>query len=409
MSTRNFIGVVLLGLLLLGTILYSTADYLSYFGLFFLALLGLFGMCWLTLTGLVGWEKFKGIKAERRVLEARARQAEYEAESKRYVSYQDGFGMIHLLNLATDIIENLSAFPGTHHNGTWAEPHPAAAAAWHALVGRSKSESPANLLPATTSQMIDLLPLLDRAERVLIKGASDAGKTTLEQHIATRSTNVIIVDPHYKPGLWPTSAKIVGAGRNFVEVSAFFEWLIAQLDLRYKQRATGNEDWIHYTIIIDEFMSINEECDKAGKILSAMIRESRKVGFRLFVGSHSELVEPLGLKGAGDVRDGLLIIRLDYNQITGERDATIDYGRGKRPCSFPPFYMPVSSGDAPELVIPDLVLSSQVSSREAKIIELIQAGADDRQIAREVFGKASLGGNNFYLVKELREKFTNYS
>ena len=348
----------------------------------------------------VGYTVYLILIAREHILTARLNR-----KRAQYVDFTDGFGMLHLLNLLTDRVENLSTYPGSHHNGTWQDPPPAAAAAWFALVGKARAESPVGFLPGNVEPpAIELLPLLDRAERVLVKGASDAGKTTLFQHIATRSQNVIIVDPHFKPGLWPANAKIIGAGRNFGEIVSLLDWLIRELDSRYKQRAGGSEDWIHYTVLIDEFMSINEACDNAGKVLSAMIRESRKVGFRLFVGSHSELVRPMGIEGASDIKEGLLIVRLEYDQVTGERGATVDYGRGKRPCQFPPFYGPqIGLGEA-SVVLPDLVLGPKVTTREAQIIELIQEGAGNKRIAQEVFGKPGLSGDNFYTVKAIRDR-----
>src|SRR3990172_2598565 len=50
------------------------------------------------------------------IRQATRQKAQAEARAARYVSHQDGFGMVHLHSLDTDIIENLSAFPGTHHN-----------------------------------------------------------------------------------------------------------------------------------------------------------------------------------------------------------------------------------------------------------------------------------------------------
>src|SRR3990172_6279188 len=86
--------------------------------------------------GLVGWQRFKRVK--------------YQTKASKYVHYQDGFGMLHLLNLENDTVENLSTFPGSHHNGRYEDPPPAAAAAWYALVGKVRAESPVNLLPSTT-------------------------------------------------------------------------------------------------------------------------------------------------------------------------------------------------------------------------------------------------------------------
>ncbi len=377
-------------------ILTSVWNELVYFAYGFLTLLFITLVWWAVNFSLLAREDLLTKKAQRQI-------DQYRVKAAKYIDYQDGFGMKHLLNLDTNTVENLSTFPGSHHNGQYADPPPAAAAAWYALVGKVRAESPVNLLPATTQQESapELLPLLDRAERVLIKGASDAGKTTLIQHTAIRATDeVIIVDPHYKPGIWP-QCKVIGAGRNFTEITKFLQWLEIELDKRYKSRMAGNENWTRYTVIIDEYMSVAVECDNARRVLSAMIRESRKVGFRLFICSHSELLKPLGLDGQGDVRDGLLIVRLYYSQLRQERRATIDDGDGEVPCTFPPYYG-AGSTELVTLDMPNLVI--QLSEQESKVAQMLANGSSRSAIAKELFGHA--GGNQLAQVDKIIDRIS---
>jgi hypothetical protein len=42
-----------------------------------------------------------------------------------------------------------------------------------------------------------------------------------------------------------------------------------------------------------------------------------------------------------------------------------------------------------------------------KIVAMIQAGATDKEIARAVYDKPNLSGDNFYRVKALREDYGN--
>jgi len=251
----------------------------------------------------------------------------------------------------------------------------------------------AGAAPALPTGQIELLPLLDRAERVLVKGASDAGKTTVFQHVASRAGgNVTIVDPHYQPGLWPEGARIIGAGRNYGEIGAYLDYVVAEMDSRYKRRAAGERDFQPMTVIIDEFMSITAECEGAGRVISSMIRESRKVGFRLFVGSHSELVKPLGLEGAGDVREGLLIVRLYYSQIRHERRATVDAGEGEQPCQFPPYYGGGNAG-GPVVAMPDLVIPpSPAAGEDAVFVRLVREEGKSRNTASQIaYGRGYAG------------------
>lgn len=268
--------------------------------------------------------------------------------------------------------------------------------------GQTKLLASGPMSVVVPSTPLDLLILLDRAERVLIKGASDAGKTELLRHVAQRSGGTFVIDPHFTPGVWPvTDNHIIGAGRNYPAIDEFLSRLMVELNNRYRRRAVGDTNFKPITLIVDEFQSIREECDQAGKILSTLIRESRKVGCRLFIGSHSELVKSLGLDGQGDIREGLLIVRLGFDQITRQRTCRVDDGNGERDCYFPPF----GQHQATVQRTPDLVLSPAVTAKETKIIEMIQAGAADKEIAQEVFGKAYLSGDNFYKVKLLREQY----
>lgn len=264
--------------------------------------------------------------------------------------------------------------------------------------GQSKMLEAGKLVPQKP-HFLDLLPLLDRAERVLVKGAPDAGKTTLLQHIAQRSRNITVIDPHFKPGVWPTG-NIVGAGRDYVGIEAFLVELLGELNDRYKRRAAGDIDFEPITVIIDEFQSIRQECKNGGRILGILIRESRKVGFRLFIGSHSELVKPLGLEGQGDIRDGLLIVRLGIDQITKQRRVTLDAGNGEQECYIPPY-----GGEANHSLVPDLVLQSGGDDTDDRIATMILDGASNREIAQEIWDKPSLSGDNFYRVKALREQY----
>lgn len=318
--------------------------------------------------------------------QASRKEADYDSKAKKYLSYKDGFGMMHLLNLDTDVIENLSAFPGTHHNGIWQDPHPAAATAWYALINKRQGESPVKaLLPEPQKQVPNLFSILSNAERVLVKGPSDSGKTTLFQTIVRQSQEtVLVVDPHYKPGLWPDNCKVVGAGRNHDDISRFLDWLSTELDRRYQLRAQGNEGYEPLTIIIDEWMSISTRCENATKIITEMITESRKSKMKLFIGSHSDQVEALGIRGQGKLREGLLIVRLYYDQVTSERRATFDYGQGERDCSL---YEPMV-----------------VDDKDTRFVELVRSGQMSRQDAsQEVYGKDNAGAQFYYTRRLLGE------
>lgn len=352
-------------------------------------------------------EKFLTIQAQRKQEQARSKAA-------LYTTYQDGFGMTHLHNLQTGIVENLSTYPGSHHNGHWEEPPQSAMLAWFALVSKSKDINKEVLaLPATVENIPELMTILEKAERVLVKGPSDSGKTTLFVNIASRLDNVIVIDPHYAPGIWPEHCKIIGKGRNHQEITLFLSWLSEELNKRYELRANGKEDYPTLSIIIDEWMSISSRCENATEVITELITEARKAKIRIFIGSHSDQVEALGIKGQGKLREGLIIVRLYFDQITHERNATYDYGRGERAClvpgSTPVMASKSSSFELPELKEPDLIIDKKLSERQLKILELIKRGLSDNEIAFQVFKKSRLVGSHFYEVKEMRDLSATYT
>lgn len=360
----------------------------------------------IALGGMVAREKFLTIQAQRKQEQARSKAA-------LYTTYQDGFGMTHLHNLQTGIVENLSTYPGSHHNGHWEEPPQSAMLAWFALVSKSKDINKEVLqLPATVENVPELMTILEKAERVLVKGPSDSGKTTLFVNIASRLDNVIVIDPHYAPGIWPEHCKIIGKGRNHQEITLFLNWLSEELNKRYELRANGKEDYPTLSIIIDEWMSISSRCENATEVITELITEARKAKIRIFIGSHSDQVEALGIKGQGKLREGLIIVRLYFDQITHERSATYDYGRGERACLVPGSAPVVSKGNSfelPELREPDLIIDKKLSERQLKILELIKQGLSDNEIALEVFKKSRLVGSHFYEVKEMRDLSATYT
>ncbi len=103
-----------------------------------------------------------------------------ERKAAKYRDYQDGFGMLHLLNLDTDIVENLSVNPTSHHNGTWQEPPKTAMMAWFALVSRDKqiNQQVVQQLPAQAESQLDLLTIFTQpTQSYAIIAGQQVGKT----------------------------------------------------------------------------------------------------------------------------------------------------------------------------------------------------------------------------------------
>ena len=113
MVTRLLAFVTLVILVTITLIIYrlppATLNFIAYT---FLSLFALSAIGAILFFSLAAKERYLTLKANRQ-------KDERESRHSKYKVIQDGFGMSHLLNIDTDIIENLSAFPGTHHNGKW--------------------------------------------------------------------------------------------------------------------------------------------------------------------------------------------------------------------------------------------------------------------------------------------------
>lgn len=383
---------------------------LLYAGLGLLAFAAVVGVLAAVIGAGMGWEKWMTQRATRKEAEHKAARAEHEVN---LVSVPNGDTWVreiigYIENGVKQTRTEYARLGGTRLRVNSHDHIPTESERLFAstllTTGQTKMMTSGQILPQIAAP-VDLLAQLDRAERVLVKGASDAGKTTLLQHVASRSNGVFIIDPHFAPGIWPVKDnRVIGAARNYPAIDTFLLQLLGEVNSRYARRAKGEMNFGQITLIIDEFQSIRAECDQAGKILSTLIRESRKVGFRLFIGSHSELVKPLGLEGQGDIRDGLLIVRLEIDQITKQRKVTMDAGHGEQDCYFPPFGAMSVTPDLPEFEPEDnFVIQKRLTPRQLRIMDLLLENKSDNEIAAEIFQKPRLVGSHFYEVKEVRE------
>ena len=385
--------------MLLGFALPLISSWLYWFAVFFMSMLGLLMIGFTILTCAVGIEKYRGVRAERRVLEAKAKRAEYEIHT-------DGLGMSYYVG--KDKILSLTTNPkwdiDRDNEPTQAE------LAMQALLfqsvgknGRHTEEAAQQLLlPAPVTE---LMPMLDTAQRVLIKAASDGGKTTLLQHIADRrakSQTVLIIDSQSYPDKWPAGCTVVGAGSNHQAITTALDNLITLMVQRYKEIGQGLvREGAHpkLTIIIDEWMAIVSQCPNASDVIRRLLTESRKAAFSVFIGSHSERVKALGLDGQGDLRDGFLIVRIEIEN--GQRVATYDQGRGPVQCVLPGQFVQAQQSSSPFEI--EAIEVPVATEEEQKVLDMLSAGESYRSISKAVYG----GIGSFYnkQIVQIARKF----
>lgn len=304
--------------------------------------------------------------------------------------------------------------PRFYANGQYSEPTRTEVDAWRAFNSpKVIKEQAAAMLPAQIQ--VDLLAVLDSVQRCLIVGASDSGKTTLLQWLVSRRLNtsrVIVIDPHAYPQKWPTGAHVTGTGRNYPEIDRALSALVQLMTKRYDEIGRGLvAEMAHsrITILIDEWRAITGNLgNSASDAIKALLTESRKAAFSVFVASHSDRAKPLGLEGEYDLKDGFAVVRL--SAVDGKRTATIDTGNGPVPAVLPgPFagsQPQVIDGRQWHIVGDNINLEPEPDETEAKILEMLERDESLKNITETVWGPGKFG--KFYndKVEQVKQKYT---
>ncbi len=186
-------------------------------------------------------------------------------------------------------------------------------------------------LPAPTNDQ-PLLPVLRDCPNVLVVGGKGSGKTSLLQHLEARLIGVgqcVILDSHALPSQW--QGHVIGRGRDYGHIKNAMLGLNDRLDRRHAKRANGQNGFITINTIIDEFTLLPGSLKAIGfniqKYSIPALTEGRKVDINCLWGIHSDRVEAMGLKGAGDLVECFdAIVRLKH--VRGEYYALVDFGAG---------------------------------------------------------------------------------
>jgi hypothetical protein len=195
-------------------------------------------------------------------------------------------------------------------------------------------ESVASPIAESTSKpeiKTTLLSDIEPMQRLLIVGGQNSGKTTLLKHIARQRNsagNVLVLDSHNTLGKWSSDYRIVGHGRDYSAIETELKNLVAVMDNRYKELASGKVGERKHeliTVICDEWTTVSKNLNNLDAYLLPLLTESRKVGIDLMLATHSQTAESLGLKGKADLKtafDAVLILK----NISGKRIVDLDNG-----------------------------------------------------------------------------------
>lgn len=345
----------------------------------------------------------------------RVQSKRLERRRNKYVEYRDGFGMIHLLNLETDVIENLSVFPGTHHNGHWEEPHPAAAAAWFALVGNAKKESPVNLLPAytttTTETQIDLLTVMTQAtQSYAIIGGQQVGKTYQARRIANywlqTGIKPIVVGPKWDRGEWE-DCTLFGGEYNLERVAQGMRIVKRLAEDRHSNSQRGHKENPVQPVFFDDWTSIRAKLEKEAEdfIIDATTLYA-SVNIILYFIIHLDTANAWGVGKVGAALHQNFIKLFIEPGFT--ESGLIDRGKNTGYILMPGQSkkdrrrVALFSGTGQQAKLPDLVV--RLTDEEIRISEMLTQGASRSAIARAIFG--SDGGNQLKKVGQIIEKLS---
>lgn len=222
------------------------------------------------------------------------------------------------------------------------------------VVGRSASHAaPASQpVPTIIEQRDDvaappampaLLDELEGEQAILVVGAKGSGKTTVLSWILHGVNDAVIFDPHNAPVKW-SGRPVIGGGRNYKNIEKGLNHIEQMMDKRYKLMDQGKVQEGQFKplwVCIDEGRSIMIKTKSAGPVFTTLLTEARKVEMNVVLANHSSLVGALGLEGASDLKEGLVLVHL--RNVNGVRKAMVDKGEGPYEVRLPGAYIPRTS------------------------------------------------------------------
>lgn len=304
--------------------------------------------------------------------------------------------------------------PRVYANGQWTEPAKTELGAYLAYLASLTHQAAPQLNLLEAGVMPDLLTSIRDFERMLIVGSSGAGKTTLLQHVChTRPGEVIVCDVHDDGHTWPPNCQVVGGGQNYADVMKALQWIIETIRARYALRATGaildDENCPLTTLVLDEWRELVSAEPDAADVMKKTLTSGRKIRMGVVLGSHSERVGPLGIRGEGDLKDGFYVIRLHGDKYAGF-SATLDQGDGEIPVKLPGPYQPHLLAAPGKPASRDAGLALDLSKVERPMDETERAilaawDAGNRSITKlGILTYGSKGGAQNNIVREVLRK-----
>lgn len=329
------------------------------------------------------------------ILKAQRIEQQHKAAAQMYQSYTDGFGMVHLLNLKTHTVENLSTYPGSHHNGRWEEPPEQALLAWHALVARNRAVSEQAVGQLVIDQprpvqRLDLLTIFTQPNQSFaIIGGQQVGKTFQAQRIATHWTQSgiqpLVIGPKWDQGEWP-GCQLFGGSYNFEAVYYGMTVIKAEAQRRHSS-GVPHKSLPILPVFFDDWTAIVAKVPEAEDFVLEALTLYASVNIALYFIIHLDTANAWGVGKIGAALKNNFIklyIKPGYDS-TGRIDRAqntgwlIYPGEGIKTAR----QIPLFSGTGAPVALPE----PQPTEEERVVLAMLASGASYRTISREVWGK----------------------
>ncbi len=179
--------------------------------------------------------------------------------------------------------------------------------------------------------------------QIVIYGPTKSGKSSVIKALLLQrqEAEVLILDPHYEPGSWPSRVTVAGAGLNWAAIDQALDYTLAEMQRRYQLLATTPRGQLQFKslyLIVDEMSALTGEIPDAGKRLFNLAQQGRKVDVWTILTPHSTEVEQMGAQGRGDARENFAYIEMPFVMEEDKykpRVVTVYYGNPRRKDNLP--------------------------------------------------------------------------
>jgi len=174
--------------------------------------------------------------------------------------------------------------------------------------------------------------------QIVVYGPTGSGKSSVIKLLIMhrQKAAIIVIDPKYKPGNWPSRSYVVGKGLNFDEIDAALDALLGEMKRRIEALGEGESRFRPMLIAVDELSILTQYVPNAGERLIQIAQLGREVKMFTILTPHSTEVEQMGFQGKGNARENFVYIGLppinplDEQAKHKPRIATVHLGNPRR-------------------------------------------------------------------------------